>query len=1156
MRTGEDAIVVERAESALVVRSAETDAAAVGYAAALPAEAERTTVVVDASAAGALQALDDRLVARLRDLLYAEPPRRWEMRLVAARTGRPGSSGEPPLAARLADRLGMGVVAPDGELIALRGGELFSAGPGAGWLGFGRAVHPEWTGPRYPAPAWQSALPRELRSPKPRPLSRLRGRASSVTVTAIPAGVWVRKAGSPPMPLVDLGFGVPVEAARPIVLVGAPGEQPPAVAELAAFLECLPPAVRDIAVLVPYGQHPEACAALAQSLANRLNGLVRAYHALPHYATDGTRKFAVFNERATPDRLTETPEDAYLPSRATPRAREDDEDLYGDPVVFDTLLESPTPPAPAPDPALTTGPRSTQPGSLGGTASVTVDAQGRLRPATPTGRRPAEPRPARTHTGGGEKGHPTTPATHAPPLDTANREVANNGTATHEAADHGLAGHEAGHGVAGQDPAGREVAGRRVPGPWPRPAEATAGDGEDNRAATPAAHIPALDTADRDTAGRRASGPWPHPAETTAEGGGEGYSTMPPAHVPALDAVDHGAAIHEAVGSGSAGHEAVGHGVVGHDTAGRDTAGYEAAGREAAGRRVPGPWPRLAETTAGVGEDNRPATAAAHVPALDAVGREAADRDTAGRRVPGSWPHPAETTAEGGGEGYPATPPAQVPALYPTGREATGREATGREAVGNGAADQDTTGHDTAGREAVGNGAADQYTADQYTADQYTAGQEAAGQEMAGQEVGVGPSVFRTTASTVLPQTRPSARVVAPPEQAASPAEAVLPEPGPRPVAPDDGSNAEDPANRPVRAGERAVTDAPPPTSVHDTAFAADPGSRADMPEATGAAARGHGPWTIRADVRPVSDERTSAPLAGEGASPTGPLSSAVPPQAPAPVPADDAPTAPRIPQRRDYDRLWLAKRVSTPQERQAFRASLGWRYDAAARSVARLLAEHPGLRSAGPPDEALMTDLAAVRVFAGRDQAATVESFRLGEDDADRAFAACVAGGLRRLPSFQGVVVRGGPSDPGAADLYREGEDLVEAAPLIALDDLGAEVPGGLEILIWSATARRLTGFAENRRVREVAFLPGTVFRVLAVAPPSAAAVRRVLLTEVPPAKAGRAHTEWTDRVRARLVEAAESRPATPSTENGESDDRFAALPGDPAFDELRSRP
>ncbi|MFB9840311.1 hypothetical protein [Actinoallomurus acaciae] len=270
--------------------------------------------------------------------------------------------------------------------------------------------------------------------------------------------------------------------------------------------------------------------------------------------------------------------------------------------------------------------------------------------------------------------------------------------------------------------------------------------------------------------------------------------------------------------------------------------------------------------------------------------------------------------------------------------------------------------------------------------------------------------------------------------------------------------------------------------------------------------------------------------------------------------PSPGAPSDLSSPQGRGYDRLWLAKRVSTPQERQAFRASLGWRYDAATRSVARLLAEHPGLRSAGPPDEALMTDLAAVRVFAGRDQAATVESFRFGGDDADRAFAVCVAGGLRRLPSFQGAVVRGGPPGSGAADAYREGEDLVEAAPLIALDDLDAPVPGGVEFLIWSATARRLTGFAEGRPTPEVAFLPGTVFRVLAVDPPPATApVRRVLLTEVPPAKAGPGHTEWADRVRARLVKAAESRPVTPPTEN---DDRFAPLPGDPVPDVQRSRP
>jgi hypothetical protein len=270
------------------------------------------------------------------------------------------------------------------------------------------------------------------------------------------------------------------------------------------------------------------------------------------------------------------------------------------------------------------------------------------------------------------------------------------------------------------------------------------------------------------------------------------------------------------------------------------------------------------------------------------------------------------------------------------------------------------------------------------------------------------------------------------------------------------------------------------------------------------------------------------------------------------PSAAPDAPPAP------DYDRRWLADRVSTPAERQALRASLGWRYDAATRSVARLLAEYPGLRSAGELDEALMAELAAVRVFMTQDQAELVNSIRLGGQESDRALAACVAGGLRRLPALQGVVVRGGPAEADAVDAYHPGQDLVEAAPLVAVDDVGAHVPGAVEILIWSATARRLNGFTEDGRAPEVAFLPGTVFRVLAVDPPRAPATspdatpaRRVLLTEVPPAKSGPGHEKWADRVLTRLEAAAEARTASPPGEPEEPHgpaDRFAPLPGDPA--------
>jgi hypothetical protein len=260
------------------------------------------------------------------------------------------------------------------------------------------------------------------------------------------------------------------------------------------------------------------------------------------------------------------------------------------------------------------------------------------------------------------------------------------------------------------------------------------------------------------------------------------------------------------------------------------------------------------------------------------------------------------------------------------------------------------------------------------------------------------------------------------------------------------------------------------------------------------------------------------------------------------------APAGFDLPQR-DYDRLWLAGRISTPQERQAFRASLGWRYDAAARSVARLLAEHPGLRGA-QTDEALMTELAAVRVFVARAEAELVESIRAGAGEQDGALAVCAAAGLRRLPSLQGVVVRGGPPDPRAADAYRPGQDLIEAAPLIALDDIDAPVSGKVEILIWSATARRLNGFVEERTTPEVVFLPGTVFRVVAVDPPGASGVRRVLLTEVPPAKAGPGHEGWAARITARLEEAAAGRVVRTEEDapTGDGDDRFAPLPGDPA--------
>lgn len=953
------AIVVERAEQALVVRAKDADTRAVGFAATLPPEPSRTTVVVDASAAGALQALDERLLGELVKRLYADAPPGWEMRLVAARTGRPDPSGGPPLAARLADRLGVGVVAPDGELIALRGGELFSAGPGAGWLGFRRDAHPEWTGPRYPAPAWQAALPREFRTIKPRAFSRFRDRRGTgrpVTVTAIPAGLWVRGAGTAPLPLVDLGFGVPVEAARPIVLVGAPGERGPGIPELTAFYQSLPPAVRENAALVPYGQAPGACATLAQGLADRLETTVRAYHALPHYATDGTRRFAVFNETGTPERLTQTPESVYTPAGvAGPRPWEqpyawpeahrpgvldvaptrrrktrDDVDDDLDPVVFESSIDPPTQPIAALQESALPAPAAEDTW----TAVVAVDADGTMRPVARTAPgRGLEPwtvvPPARQETTGSAAPEPVTAARASAPA--ALRTTASTA-------------------LPRTRPATRPV---------PMRAESPATDRPPDRLAPYAA------------------------PEAGPSLGAPGVRVRPkPPGEQAVPVVRHGGARRTALGEGPAPGTGSAAPVNGETTAASRPA-------EAADVPVAGSWqsPEMPDRTSSASQGPWDS------PTVDSDG-------TAGpvRRVSeGPW---GALESEGG-----------------LGRPADGSASH----AGTPSASGD-------------------------------------------------PSAWARVAPPETPA--PSGERPAPGE--ARPGALVEPAPAP---------------GAPPRSGPGASLGVP----------------RLGVP---------------RLGAPRYGAPQDSAPQDGAAYAPAGPV--------------------------RDYDRLWLADRVSTPDERQAFRGSLGWRYDAATRAVARLLAEHPGLRSA-ELDEALMTEFAAVRVFANRDEATTVESIRAGGLGDDRVLAVCAAGGLRRLPALQGVVVRGGPADPGAADAYRPGQDLIEAAPIVALDDLGASVPGGVETLIWSATARRLDGFAEGRPVPEVVFLPGTAFRVIAVDPPAepgAPRVRRVLLTEVPSAKAGPGHEKWTARVTGRLQEAAANRTVPPA----QPDDRFAALPGDPA--------
>src|SRR4051812_33012976 len=120
-----EAIIVERARHALVVRRAGADADAVALAESLPRERFRTAVVVGSSALAPVARLDPWVVADIADAA------RGGLRLVAPFLGAMGEDGALPSARLLADRLRVEVVAAEGTPVALAGGGLFVVEPGA-----------------------------------------------------------------------------------------------------------------------------------------------------------------------------------------------------------------------------------------------------------------------------------------------------------------------------------------------------------------------------------------------------------------------------------------------------------------------------------------------------------------------------------------------------------------------------------------------------------------------------------------------------------------------------------------------------------------------------------------------------------------------------------------------------------------------------------------------------------------------------------------------------------------------------------------------------------------------------------------------------------------------------------------------------------------
>ncbi|MFE6776922.1 hypothetical protein [Streptomyces sp. NPDC057702] len=323
----------------------------------------------------------------------------------------------------------------------------------------------------------------------------------------------------------------------------------------------------------------------------------------------------------------------------------------------------------------------------------------------------------------------------------------------------------------------------------------------------------------------------------------------------------------------------------------------------------------------------------------------------------------------------------------------------------------------------------------------------------------------------------------------------LAPAPAPLPA------NAEPPEPPlPARPAGVGHTPAPvgPPGPVRTTVTPSDPGAAPapriapEGPDGCG----GAGPSEAAPHSQPAHDAGPAAHgVSGAGPSPdtSGPEGVSVP----------TAPTyvLPSVP--------FPPGHVSTETERAAFRALAEPVWERLGSAVARTLMRMPALR--GHEQVAARADLIALRLYlhtesAELNHAALRHGLRAG-DARLLPYAACVASGLRRLPSFRGVVVRGAPSPAEGGHPPVPGAVLRDPAPVSGLAaEGGGGGADGPRYAIWSVTGRRVRQLADTPGARvsgareEIVFSPGTAFRVLEVRPGAPGqGAPLVLLRELP---------------------------------------------------------
>jgi hypothetical protein len=185
----------------------------------------------------------------------------------------------------------------------------------------------------------------------------------------------------------------------------------------------------------------------------------------------------------------------------------------------------------------------------------------------------------------------------------------------------------------------------------------------------------------------------------------------------------------------------------------------------------------------------------------------------------------------------------------------------------------------------------------------------------------------------------------------------------------------------------------------------------------------------------------------------------------------------------------------STPTDRARLRESLAWRFDSHVRAASRLIAQLPGLRPAGEPEEALLTDLAAVRAVLTGDRSVIDDALRGTRPAVDQSLLSCLTSGLLRLPTCRAPVYRSQPAGPA----YRPGQLLVEPALATARLLAHPVPPGHVELVIWSTTGRRVEGLIGPDEADEVVFPAGNRFLVLATDLPATEVLASGVLASEP---------------------------------------------------------